>query len=60
VAMTRLRNPRRKAPAPKTYRPRRMNNDEYDIDESVFLLGFDDVKSEVPSEACRGQAPSPC
>jgi hypothetical protein len=36
-----------------------MNSEDYEIDEVIFLLGYDEDKSEVPSSACEGQAPNP-
>jgi len=36
-----------------------MNTDEYEIDETMFALGYDEAKSEVPCVTCVEQALTP-
>jgi hypothetical protein len=44
----------------KKYRPSRMDIGEDDFDESIFLLGLAEAKSELPSAGviCAGQSSS--
>jgi hypothetical protein len=56
--MTRFRARFPKGPSPRRYRPVRGNADDDDFDDSIFLFGFADAKSEIPvSMVCEGQAP---
>jgi len=58
--MNRLRDTRHRGLALKKYRPSRMDIGEDDFDESIFLLGLAEAKSELPSAGviCAGQSSS--
>jgi hypothetical protein len=57
--MTRLRDLRISHPRTRTFRPSRPDTGEDDIDESIFVLGFAETKTDIPSTsgASGGQLP---